>query len=42
MKLLSTLAKDHIQSSTANGAAYETYVHLLIVILEVCHLAVMC
>lgn len=40
MKLLSKLAKDHIQSSTSNGAAYETYVRLLIAILEVCHLAV--
>ena len=40
MKLLSKLAKDHIQSSSSNGAAFETLVRLLIAILEVCHIAV--
>ncbi|EJF61235.1 atypical/PIKK/TRRAP protein kinase [Dichomitus squalens LYAD-421 SS1] len=40
MKLLSKLAKDHIQSSASNGAAFETLVRLLIAILEVCHIAV--
>ncbi|KAI9001012.1 atypical/PIKK/TRRAP protein kinase [Trametes punicea] len=40
MKLLSKLAKDHIQSSTSNNPAFDGLVRLLIAILEVCHIAV--
>ena len=41
MKLLSKLAKDHIQSSAStNAATFETLVRLLMSILEVCHIAV--
>ncbi|KAH9943440.1 atypical/PIKK/TRRAP protein kinase [Epithele typhae] len=40
MKLLSKLAKDHIQSSTPTGSVFEGLVRLLIAILEVCHIAV--
>ncbi|KAI0335467.1 atypical/PIKK/TRRAP protein kinase [Cubamyces sp. BRFM 1775] len=40
MKLLSKLAKDHIQSSISNNPAFDGLVRLLIAILEVCHIAV--
>ncbi|RPD67165.1 atypical/PIKK/TRRAP protein kinase [Lentinus tigrinus ALCF2SS1-7] len=41
MKLLSKLAKDHIQSSSStNAQTFEGLVRLLMAILEVCHIAV--
>ncbi|KAI9063246.1 atypical/PIKK/TRRAP protein kinase [Trametes sanguinea] len=40
MKLLSKLAKDHLQSSSSNNPAFDGLVRLLIAILEVCHIAV--
>ncbi|KAI0832419.1 atypical/PIKK/TRRAP protein kinase [Trametes gibbosa] len=40
MKLLSKLAKDHLQSNTANNNTFEVLVRILVGILEVCHIAV--
>ncbi|KAI0638186.1 atypical/PIKK/TRRAP protein kinase [Trametes polyzona] len=40
MKLLSKLAKDHIQSPSQNNPMYEGLARILIAILEVCHIAV--
>ncbi|KAI0650812.1 atypical/PIKK/TRRAP protein kinase [Trametes meyenii] len=40
MKLLSKLAKDHLQSSASNNNSYDNLVRILIAILEICHIAV--
>ncbi|KAI0352960.1 atypical/PIKK/TRRAP protein kinase [Trametes cingulata] len=40
MKLLSKLAKDHLQSSSSSNNAFDGLVRLLVAILEVCHIAV--